>query len=135
MHRQKTSGNAYPYASLNHGYPANEYRVNYHVTYRGGQWESLCYAALYLERLPKVSSRTFNHREVVPICSSPRWDNLPSGHQRNPLLGIILWYMYWGQKDFSEKIEKYQYMQKKEVLALMGFIYLFFRFIGKKKVP
>ena len=30
--------------------------------------------------------------------SSPRWDNLPSGHQRNPLLGLILWYMYWGQK-------------------------------------
>ena len=22
-------------------------------------------------------------------CSSPRWDNLPSGHQRNPLLGIF----------------------------------------------
>ena len=69
------------------------------------------------------------------ICSSLRWDNLPSGHQRKPLLGIILRYMYWGQKDFSEKIETYQYMQKKEVLALMGFIYLFFRFIGKKKVP
>ena len=26
-------------------------------------------------------------------------------------------------------------MQKKEVHVLMGFIYLFFRFIGKKKVP
>ena len=35
-------------------------------------------------------------------CSIPRWDNLPSGHQRNPLLGIILWYMYWGQKHSSE---------------------------------
>ena len=22
-------------------------------------------------------------------CSSPRWDNLPSGHQRNPLLGLF----------------------------------------------
>ena len=31
-------------------------------------------------------------------CSSPRWDNLPSGHQRYPLLGINLGYMYWGQK-------------------------------------
>ena len=35
-------------------------------------------------------------------CSSPRWDNLPSGHQRNPLFGLILWYMYWGQKHSSE---------------------------------
>ena len=22
-------------------------------------------------------------------CSSPRWENLPSGHQRNPLLGLF----------------------------------------------
>ena len=64
-------------------------------------------------------------------CSSPRWDNLPSGHQKNPLLGLILRYMYWGQKYFSEIIETYQYMHKKEVHVLMGF----FRFIGKKKVP
>ena len=54
-------------------------------------------------------------------CSSPIWDNLPSGHQRNPLLGLKLRYMYWGQKDFSEKIETYQYMQKKEVHVLMVF--------------
>ena len=66
-------------------------------------------------------------------CSSPRWDNLPSEHQRNPLLRLILWYMYWGQKYFSEKIETYQYMQKKEVNVLMFFSS--FRFIGKKKVP
>ena len=50
--------------------------------------------------------------------SSPRWDNLPSGHQRNPLLGLILRYMYWGQEYFSENW-KYQYMQKKEVHVLM----------------
>ena len=43
-------------------------------------------------------------------------------------------YMYWGQKYFSEKIETYQYMQKKEVNVLMGFLF-FFRFIGEKKVP
>ena len=49
-------------------------------------------------------------------------------------LGSLLWYMYWGQKYFSEKIETYQYIQKKEVNVLMGFIYLFFRFIGKKKL-
>ena len=32
-------------------------------------------------------------------------------------------YMYWGQKYFSEKIEKYQYMQKKEVHVLMGLFF------------
>ena len=58
-------------------------------------------------------------------CSSPRWDNLPSGHQQNPLLGLILWYMYWGQKYFYERIETYQYMQKKEVNVLMGFLFVF----------
>ena len=27
---------------------------------------------------------------IYPMsCSSPRWDNLPSGHQRNPLLGLF----------------------------------------------
>ena len=72
---------------------------------------------------------------ILQSCSSPRWENLPSGHQRNPLSGLFVRYMYWGQKYFSEKIETYQYIQKKEVLVLMGFIYLFFRFIGKKKVP
>ena len=54
-------------------------------------------------------------------CSSPRWDNLTTGHQRNPLLGLKVRYMYWGQKDFSEKIETCQYMQKKEVSVLMFF--------------
>ena len=55
-------------------------------------------------------SRRKHGRKVLPSlrigdilllsCSSPRWDNLPSGHQRNPLLGLKLGYMYWGQKDF-----------------------------------
>ena len=35
-------------------------------------------------------------------CSGPRWDNLPSGHQRYPLKGIRLGYMYWVQKQSSE---------------------------------
>ena len=35
-------------------------------------------------------------------CSIPRWENLPSGHQRYPLFGINLGYMYWGQKHISE---------------------------------
>ena len=35
-------------------------------------------------------------------CYSPRWDNLPSGHQRYPLFGLNLGYMYWGQKHFYE---------------------------------
>ena len=35
-------------------------------------------------------------------CSSPRWDNLPSGHQRYSLKGINSGYMYWGQKHSSE---------------------------------
>ena len=34
--------------------------------------------------------------------SRPRWDNLPSGHQRHPLLRLNLGYMYWGQKHSSE---------------------------------
>ena len=38
---------------------------------------------------------------VVLICSSPRCDNLPSGHQQYPLLGLNLGYMYWGQKHSS----------------------------------
>ena len=29
-------------------------------------------------------------------CSIPRWDNLPSEHQRYPLFGLNLGYMYWG---------------------------------------
>ena len=46
--------------------------------------------------------------DSVPVCmqphsfSSPRWDNLPSGHQRYPLKGLNLGYMYWGQKHSSE---------------------------------
>ena len=61
-------------------------------------------------------------------CSSPICDSLPSGHQRYPLLGLILGYMYWGQKHSSEYIETYQYMQNKVVHVLM----FFFRFKGKK---
>ena len=62
-----------------------------------------------------------DHTYSDQSCSSPRWENLPSGHQQNPLLGLKVRYMYWGQKDFYEKIERYQYMQKKEVHVLMGF--------------
>ena len=36
-------------------------------------------------------------------------------------LGSLVRYMYWGQKYFSEKIETYQYMQKKVVNVLMVF--------------
>ena len=35
-------------------------------------------------------------------CSRPRWDNLPSGHQRYPLKGLNLGYMYWGQEHSTE---------------------------------
>ena len=35
-------------------------------------------------------------------CYSLRWDNLPSGHQRYPLLGLNLGHMYWGKKNSSE---------------------------------
>ena len=49
--------------------------------------------------------------------------------------GSLVRYMYWGQKYFSEKIETYQYIQKKKVNVLMEFFYSIFRFIGKKKVP
>ena len=36
--------------------------------------------------------------------------------------------MYWGQKDFSEKIEKYHYMQNKVVHVMIGFILFHFQF-------
>ena len=32
----------------------------------------------------------------------PHMGKLPSGHQRYPLLGLNLGYIYWGQKHFSE---------------------------------
>ena len=35
-------------------------------------------------------------------CSSPIWDNLPSGNQRYLLKGLNLGHMYWGQKQSSE---------------------------------
>ena len=35
------------------------------------------------------------------IFSSPRWNNLPSGHQRYLLKGLNLGYIYWGQKHSS----------------------------------
>ena len=49
--------------------------------------------------------------------------------------GSLVRYMYWSQKFFSEKIETYQYLQKKEVHVLMGLFYFIFRFIGNKKAP
>ena len=58
-------------------------------------------------------------------CSSPRWYNLPSGHQQNPLLGIFGMVHVLGSKILFWKIETYHYMQKKEVHALMGLFYLF----------
>ena len=54
-------------------------------------------------------------------CSSPVWDNLPSGHQQNPLLGIFGKVHVLGSKILFRKIETYQYLQKKEVHVLMGF--------------
>ena len=60
-------------------------------------------------RSDEISSRIFETytNYVQPhgchmSCSSPRWDNLPSGHQRNPLLGLNLGHMYWVQKHSSE---------------------------------
>ena len=60
---------------------------------------SLCTGSSTHLRVAHIHPRIFN---FTLSCSSPRWDNLPSGHQWNPLLGLILWYMYWGQKHFSE---------------------------------
>ena len=64
--------------------------------------------------LLKNLSRYHHHHHVTPLlcnhdtplppmsCSSPRWENLPSGHQHYLLKGINLGYMYWGQKNSSE---------------------------------
>ena len=59
----------------------------------------------------------------------PQMEKLPSGHQRYPLLGLNLGYMYWVQIHSSEEIETYQYMQKKVVHVLMV---MFFCFLGLK---
>ena len=40
--------------------------------------------------------------DINVSCSSPRWYNLPSGHQRYPLKGLNLGYMYWGKNKSSE---------------------------------
>ena len=67
----------------------------------GGKWP-----INWMETLGPVlsndSSPTFALIHLLKSCSSPRWDNLPSGHQRYPLKGLNLGYMYWGQKHFSE---------------------------------
>ena len=39
--------------------------------------------------------------------------------------GSLVRYMYWSQKYIYEKIETYQYLQKKEVHVLMGFFIFF----------
>ena len=63
-------------------------------------------------------------------CSSPRWDNLPSGHQRNPLLGLILCYMYWGQKNLLNKLKNTSTCRIKRCM----YWWFFSRFKGKKYV-
>ena len=59
---------------------------------------------LYVEYILAVSHKASDViKEITALsCSSPRWENLPSGHQRYPLLGLNLGYMYWGQKHSSE---------------------------------
>ena len=49
-----------------------------------------------------VVAEVFLGVAALESCPIPRWDSLPSGHQRYPLLGLNLGYMYWGQKHFSE---------------------------------
>ena len=42
------------------------------------------------EAVPVLTSDNIKKMKVMELsCSSPRWDNLPSGHQRNPLLGLF----------------------------------------------
>ena len=60
--------------------------------------------------------------------SSPRWDNLPSGHQRYPLFGLNLGYMYWGQKRFSDQLKHTNTCRRKWCMYWWGF----FWFKGKK---
>ena len=55
----------------------------------------------------KLPRATLSHTRIRPrsilwSCSSPRWGNLTSGHHRDPLKGLNLGYMYWGQKRSSE---------------------------------
>ena len=75
----------------------------------------VCILLLHSQLLSKAEGK-FNRKNNIKVtlrlmgilvqsCSSPRWGNLPSGHQRNPLLGLKLRYMYWGQKHFSEKLK------------------------------
>ena len=52
--------------------------------------------------LPKIIPPPPKNPLPKLICSSPIWDNLPSGHQRYPLKGLNLGCIYWGQKHSSE---------------------------------
>ena len=62
-------------------------------------------------------------------CSRPRREILPSGHQRYPLKGLNLGYMYWGQIHSSEKIENIPIHAEGSVVCIDMF---FLGFKGKK---
>ena len=66
-------------------------------------------------------------------CSSPRWDNLPSGHQRNPLLGLFGKGTCIRVKNTFLKNWNIPIHAEERGECIDGFF--FPRFIGKKKVP
>ena len=106
---------------------------NINQTYR--QCMLLCCDRILYFMRPLFSFTVFFYMGdfVVMSCYSPRWDNLSSGHQQNPLLGIfgkvhvlgskILFWKNWNIPIYSEERGE----------CIDGFFS--FRFIGKKKVP
>ena len=57
-----------------------------------------------LKHMAQFGYHPVQHTPSLWSCSNPRWDNLPSGHQLNPLLGLILWYLYWVQNTLLNKL-------------------------------
>ena len=101
-----------PKVFYQHGYPPTYQRESFLITTNAAQ--RIRKAGKYFHgRLLRHNLLFVSYTRIVlgrvcisflheVSCSSPIWDNLSSGHQRYPLKGLNLGYMYWGQKHSSE---------------------------------
>ena len=62
-------------------------------TYKNGSEAKRYWPNLYASVIGMILYMASNKIPCM-ICSSPRWDNLPRGHQQYPLKGLNLGYMY-----------------------------------------
>ena len=72
-------------------------------------------ADVALDLVPLPVRYTLSKAFIISLmsCSSPKWDNLPSGNQRYPLKGFNLGYMYWGQNTLLNKLKHTSTCSKK----------------------